>query len=262
MNDQELNVDLSGKVALITGGSSGIGREIAMRYADHGARVVVADVQRTARDADTPTADAINAKHPERASFVECDVTDQGDIKRAIAAAASMGSIDVLVNNAGIFRQHDFLNLTPEDFDMLMNLNVRAVFFVAQAAAQQMVGQANGGSIINLSSVAGLQGVAGFTTYCASKGAVRLFTMALAQELAERNVRVNAIHPGLIRTTMTTDDVPIAEGEMGEAYASQIPMGRFGTPTDVAGIALFLASGLSRYVTGASMLVDGGMLRI
>ncbi len=260
-NSQNFDLDLTDRVALITGASSGIGREIALRYANHGAKVVVADVQRSARDAEQATVDVINSERPGHGVFVECDVTDRTQVDRAVAAAKDLGGLNVLVNNAGIFRQHDFLETTPEEFDALMNINVKAVYFVAQAAAREMV-HGGGGSIINLSSVAGLQGTAGFTTYCASKGAVRLFTYSLAHELAAKGIRANAIHPGVIRTSMTVDDVPIAHGETGEAYEQQIPMGRFGNPGDVAGLALFLASDLSRYVNGASLVVDGGMLRV
>ena len=122
--------------------------------------------------------------------------------------------------------------------------------------------QKGGGVIINLSSVAGLQGTGGFTTYCASKGAVRLFTYALAQELGAQGVRVVALHPGLIDTDMTTEDVPIVGTEAGEGYLQMIPLNRWGKPEDVAKTALYAASDLAAYVTGASLLIDGGMLRV
>jgi len=118
------------------------------------------------------------------------------------------------------------------------------------------------GVILNLSSVAGIQGSAGFTTYCASKGALRLFTYALAAELGPQGVRVNALHPGLIDTKMTTDDVPVVGSEMGEGFKQQIPMDRFGHPDEMAKAALFLASDLSSYMQGASLVADGGLLRV
>jgi NAD(P)-dependent dehydrogenase (short-subunit alcohol dehydrogenase family) len=190
------------------------------------------------------------------AAFVECDVTSPA----AVAAADAWGGIDVMVNNAGIFRSEDFLEVTPEAFDRLMAVNVKGVFLGAQAASRRM-SNGGGGSIINMSSVAGLRGSGGFASYCASKGAVRLLTYALAEELAPLGIRVNAIHPGLISTEMTERDVEIVGSDAGDDYLDQIPLQRFGAPGDVAGVALFLASDLASYVNGASIVSDGGMTR-
>ena len=140
-----------------------------------------------------------------------------------------------------------------------MDVNVRGVFFGTQYAARRMIEDGRGGSVINLSSVAGLEGSANYVTYCTSKGAVRLLTYATAAELGPEGVRVNAIHPGLIETTMTTDDVPIVGTDAGEAFVDRIPSRRFGTPEDVADAALYLASDLADYVNGESLIVDGGM---
>lgn len=257
-----LNVDLTGKVALITGASSGIGRRIALAYARAGAKVVIADLQEQGRGEDTTTVELIEQEAPGHAVFVRCNVTNTDDVAAAIAAAKELGGLDILVNNAGIFTQKAFVEVTEADFDKMFDINVKGVFFVAQAATRLMLEQGRGGSIINLSSVAGLQGSGGFTTYTASKGAVRLLTLSMSQELGPDGIRVNAIHPGLIETSMTTQDVPVTGGDAGEQFMQAIPLRRFGNPTDIAGIALFLASDLSRYVTGSSVLVDGGMLRI
>jgi NAD(P)-dependent dehydrogenase (short-subunit alcohol dehydrogenase family) len=139
-----------------------------------------------------------------------------------------------------------------------MDVNVKGTFFGAQAAAERMV-ERGGGAIINLSSVAGLEGSAGYATYCASKGAVRLLTYSLAAELGPEGVRVNAIHPGIIDTAMTTEDVPIIGSEAGEAYLDGIPSRRWGDPGDIADAAVFLASDAGDYVNGESLTVDGGM---
>lgn len=251
---------LEGKVAVVTGGSSGIGRATSLLFAAEGADVVVADLQREPREGGEPTDDLVRAAG-RQSRYVRCDVTSQADVETAMAAADELGGVDVLLNNAGIFFGGDFLETTEADYDRMMDVNVKSVFFVAQAAARRMVAK-GGGSIINLSSIAGLQGMAPFTTYCMAKGAVRLMTYALAQELGPRNVRVNALHPGVIGTTMTMKDVPVVGHELGEVLLQSIPMGRHGKPEDVARAALYLASDLSGYVSGDSLRVDGGMMRI
>jgi NAD(P)-dependent dehydrogenase (short-subunit alcohol dehydrogenase family) len=141
----------------------------------------------------------------------------------------------------------------------MFDVNVKAVYFAAQAAARRMVPR-HSGVIINLSSIAGIRGAAGFVTYCASKGAVRFMSMALASELGPSGIRVCSIHPGLIDTSMTTADVPILGGVAGDAMTRTIGLGRPGTPDDVAGGIVLLASDLAGYVTGASLLIDGGMM--
>jgi NAD(P)-dependent dehydrogenase (short-subunit alcohol dehydrogenase family) len=251
---------LEGKVAVVTGGSSGIGRAISLRFAEEGAHVVVADTRNEPREGGEPT-DVLIAAAGGEARFVACDVTKAADIEAAMSAADVLGGIDVLVNNAGVFTAHDVLAVTEADYDRVMDVNVKAVFFAAQAAAKRMAAR-GGGSIVNLSSVAGLQGTGGFVVYCASKGAVRFLNHALAQELGPRGIRVNALHPGAIETSMLITDVPIVGTEAGEALLRSIPLGRNGQPADVADAAVFLASDLARYVTGASLSVDGGLLRI
>lgn len=250
---------LEGKVALITGGSSGIGRQIALRFAEHGASVVVADLQAEPREGGTPVHEAVE-QGGGKSKFVKCDVTQLGELKAAVEAADAYGGVDVMVNNAGIFRGKDALEVTEDEFDTMMDINVKGVFFGSQCAAKRMA-EKGGGSIINLSSVAGLQGTAQYVPYCASKGAVRLMSYALADELGPKGIRVNNIHPGLIETTMTQTDVAVFGAESGEAMLESIPLGRGGKPEDVADVALYLASDLAKYVTGASLVVDGGMSR-
>lgn len=252
---------LANKVAVVTGAASGNGRAIALAFARHGAKaVIVADVQAEPREGGQPTHGLITAETQTRATFVKCNVTNIADLEAAVEAAEAFGGIDVMVNNAGVFRQQDFLTVTEAEYAFIIDINVKGVYFGAQAAAKRMVARGRG-SIINLSSVAGLQGTAGFVTYCTSKGAVRLMTYALADELGPRGIRVNALHPGLIETTMTTKDVPVIGSEMGTAIGQTIPLRRFGQPGDVADAAVYLASDLASYVNGASLVIDGGLLR-
>lgn len=251
--------DLSDKVAIITGGASGIGRAIAITFAMNGADIVIADVRAEPREAETPTPEYIETTTDQRAAFVSCDVTNQDDLDAAVEAAESLGGLDVMVNNAGVFRSEEFLEVTEDEFDRLMAVNVKGVFFGAQAAASAMI-ESDGGSIINLSSIAGIRGVDNFVTYCTSKGAVRVMTYALADKLSPQGIRVNALHPGLIETAMTTEDVPIVSHDgNGGGREDGIPKRRFGQPEDVADAALFLASDQADYVTGESLLVDGGI---
>lgn len=261
MPSTSFTIDLSDRVALVTGGASGIGRSISSALAHHGAHVVVADLQAEPREGGTPIVDHINDELAGSASFVECDVTNRGQIDDAVAAAVDRGGLDILVNNAGIFAESPIGEAELDEFDRIMEINVKGVYMCAQAGASVMTSQGRGGSIINLSSVAGLRGTSPYSAYCSSKGAVRLMTYALADELGASGVRVNAIHPGVISTSMTNDDVPLIGGASEEQFLQQIPLGRFGEPEDVAGVALYLASDLSAYVSGASIVVDGGMSR-
>lgn len=240
--------------AVVTGGSSGIGREIAVRFAEHGAAVVVADIREQPRMGGESTVERIERETDATARFVECDVTERDDLVAAIEAAETMGGIDIMVNNAGLLVQEPFLEFDETTYDRVMDVNVKGTFFGAQIAARRMIGR-NDGSIINLSSVSGLVGTGARAVYCASKGAVRLLTYALADELGSQGVRVNAIHPGAIDTAQARQD----SGVVGQdEFLQRVPLGRFGDPGDVADAALYLASDLADYVNGASLVVDGG----
>lgn len=249
---------LDGRTAVVTGGASGNGRSIADAFAAEGANVVVADVQEEPREGGTPTHEHVRDEYGVEATYVECDVTDLDQLSDAVDAADEFGGIDCMVNNAGIFRAEEFVEVTEEEFANLMRVNVKGVYFGAQLAARKML-EGDGGTIINMSSVGGLKGTAGYATYCTSKGAVRLLTYSLAAELGPEGIRVNVIHPGLIQTEMTTEDVPIIGTESGEDYLQSIPSRRWGQPEDVADAAVFLASDRSSYVNGESLVVDGGM---
>jgi NAD(P)-dependent dehydrogenase (short-subunit alcohol dehydrogenase family) len=251
---------LRDKLAVVTGSSSGIGRAIARRFAEEGARIVLADRQAEPREGG-PTTESLISDTSGDVTFFPGDVTDATDRQSLFELAASLGGTDILVNSAGILRRGSFLDFAEADYDALMAVNVKASFFVAQAAARQMVASGRGGSIINLSSLAGLKGSAGLTGYCASKGAVRMLTHAMADELGPSGIRVNALHPGLIDTALNRIDVPILGTARGDEVVSTIPLQRVADPSDVADAALYLASPLSSYITGASLVVDGGMFR-
>ncbi|WP_136591754.1 SDR family oxidoreductase [Salinigranum halophilum] len=251
---------LSGETAVITGAASGNGRAIAEAFADHGAAVVVADLQREPRQGGTPTDELIEERGGE-AVFVECDVTDYDDCVAAVEAADEFGGIDVMVNNAGIVGpQTPLVDLDLEAYRSLIEVNLDGVFHGAKAAALELVERGDGGSIINMSSVAGMVGYGGITPYSAAKGGVRLFSYALASELGPDGIRVNAIHPGVIETAMTIEDSPTVGTDEGEQLKATIPLRRFGEPSDVAGVCVFLASDLSAYVTAESVVIDGGNL--
>jgi NAD(P)-dependent dehydrogenase (short-subunit alcohol dehydrogenase family) len=252
---------LEGKTAVITGGSSGNGRAMARTFAAEGADIVVADIQQEPREGGEPTHTLVSAETDAETQFIECNVTDRQHLEAAMDAAEEFGGVDVMINNAGIFRAEEFLEVTEDEFDRLMDINVKGTFFGAQAAGARMV-ENGGGSIINLSSVAGLHGSADNVTYCTSKGAVRLMTYAVADALGPEGIRVNAIHPGLIETKMTTEDVPIIGTDASEEYRQMIPSRRWGQPEDVADAALYLASDLASYVNGESLVLDGGMTNV
>jgi NAD(P)-dependent dehydrogenase (short-subunit alcohol dehydrogenase family) len=252
---------LTGETAVVTGGSSGNGRAIARTFAEHGADVVVADVVHEPREGGQPTDELIDSETDSRASFVECDVTNLDDLDAALDAADEFGGVSIMVNNAGIMGEEDFFSTSVEDYERIMDINVKGVFFGSQLAADRMVESGTTGSIINLSSVGGLFGSSRVFLYSTSKGAVKLMSYALAGVLGEHGIRVNALHPGTIKTQMTVEfEGGLVGTDDEDQIAEGIPLGRIGTPQDVANAALFLASDLAGYVTAESLVVDGGAL--
>ena len=241
---------LTGRVALVTGASRGIGQAIALRLAAAGATVVAAARGENAKG----TADAIVAAGGQ-AEAVALDVTDAAAIDAVVSGlVARHGRIDVLVNNAGITRDTLLLRMKREDWDAVIQTNLTAAFACAQAVIKPMVKQ-RAGRIINITSVVGQSGNAGQVNYAASKAGLIGFTKALALEVASRNITVNAVAPGLIDTDMTR----AIAGGAHEEWAAKIPLKRLGTPDDIASAVMFLASDEASYITGHVLAVNGGM---
>jgi NAD(P)-dependent dehydrogenase (short-subunit alcohol dehydrogenase family) len=240
---------LDGKRALITGGGRGIGLAAASALADAGAQVTLA--ARTQSEIEA-AADAIRA-HGHQADTLALDVTDLPAMQAAIAAAAPF---DILINNAGTNRPKMLVDVTIEDFDAIMGLNVRAAYFVAQAVARRLIDAKQPGSIINISSQMGHVGAARRTVYCASKHAVEGFTKAMAIELAPHNIRVNSLGPTFLETPMTK---PFFENKaFRDEVLGKIKLGRLGQLDDITGAIVFLASDASALMTGSALVIDGG----
>ncbi|BBD99750.1 3-oxoacyl-ACP reductase [Sphingobium amiense] len=251
-------IDLSGKVALVTGAASagGLGFAGASIMAAQGASIFLTDLDGAAVEARA--ADLRAAGH--KAVAMAQDVTDeaQWDAVRD-AVLAEYGRIDILVNNAGIAVLRHMSEITAAEWHRQISVNLDSVFLGTRMAMAQMRAQGGGGSIINLSSVAGLIGLPGCGAYGASKGGVRLFTKSVALEVAADNIRINSIHPGMIMTDM--QKVAIADNkDVYDQLVAVIPMGRLGEPKDIGNMVAFLASDEARYITGAEFTVDGGMV--
>nr|UMF44227.1 thermophilic NAD(H)-dependent 3-quinuclidinone reductase [synthetic construct] len=249
---------LKDKVALVTGGASGIGRATAMLFARQGAAVTIADVNAEAGRAVAQEIETAGGK----ALFVACDVTQARDCQQAVeATVAAFGGLDILFNNAGIIRRADVLTTTEEEWDRVMAVNVKSIFLMSKYAIPHMH-KRGGGVIINTSSGWGLKGGGNAVSYCASKGAVTNMTRAMAIDHGPQHIRVNAVCPGDTDTPMLRSEArQLGQPEqefMAEAAAR--PLGRYGTPEEIAEAVLFLASDAASYITGAALVVDGGGL--
>lgn len=245
---------LEGRVAVVTGASSGIGQEIALVFARAGARVVGFD---RAIDASDDLVEALS-EHGAKAIFIGGDVRDPQEVAAAAARAVSeAGRIDIVVNCAGVREICDVYEITPDEWDNVIAINLSGVFYWCQAAALHMR-ESGGGSIINISSVAGLMGFSRRPAYTATKHAVIGLTKSLARDLAPAGIRVNAICPGLIRTPLT--ESYFEDDHFQEELALTVPQGRYGVPQDIAQAALYLASEMASYVNGIALTVDGGWL--
>jgi len=234
---------LEGKLALVTGGSRGIGRAIALELGRAGAEVVVG--YRTGRDEAEAVASEIGGR------AVEADVSDSASAKALVEAA---GELDVLVNNAGLTRDGLLVRMSDEDWRTVIDTNLSSVFYTCRAAARPMM-RKRAGSIVNVSSIVGVHGNWGQTNYAASKAGIIGFTKSLARELGSRNVRANVVAPGYV-TTQLTDVLP---EEATTVMLQNTPLGRLGDPDDVAGAVRFLCSDAAAFVTGDVLLVDGGL---
>jgi 3-oxoacyl-[acyl-carrier protein] reductase len=242
-------IDLSGKAAFVTGSTRGIGLAIAQTLYGAGAKVAV-----VGRDAER--ARTIAANLGERATGVACDVAQSAQVAAAIAAAEGvLGPIDILVNNAGLTRDNILLRLSDDDWDAVLDANLKGAFYTTRAVIKGMM-KRRAGRIINITSIVGLTGNKGQANYAASKAGLIGFTKSVAKEYASRNILVNCIAPGFIETDMTAS----LPDEARATLLEEIALGRLGRPEDVAGIVLFLASDLAAYITGQVLVVDGGMV--
>jgi len=254
---QKTMLELKEKVAIITGARRGMGRTHALALAKAGAKVVVADIsqedcQKVVKEIEKGGGEGL---------AVKCDVTKKEDIDNMVKAAVEKwGKVDILVNNAGICQFKPFLELTEEEWDRTININLKGYFLCAQACAKEMAKQ-KAGVIVNIASVAMGQvgvGIPALVHYCASKGGIVAMTEALALELAPFNIRVNAISPGMIETPMI--DPVKQDPKAMEGMLARVPLHRAGRPEEVSNLVLFLASDKSSYITGSNVVIDGGWL--
>ena len=245
--------DLTGKVALVTGGNTGLGQGIALALAAAGA-----DVASVARRASDDTVGKVLAKGRKGVS-IQADLTSIEPVERILdEATAALGPVDILVNNAGIIRRADAVDFTEQDWDDVMNVNLKVLFFLSQAAVKRMIADDRGGKIINTASMLSYQGGIRVPSYTASKSGVAGLTKLMANEWAKHGVNANAIAPGYFATdnTQALQEDPVRSKEI----LGRIPAGRWGDPSDIGGAAVFLASRASDYVQGITLPVDGGWL--
>jgi 3-oxoacyl-[acyl-carrier protein] reductase len=244
-----ITIDLTGRTAFVTGGTRGIGLAIARSLHAAGARVAIAgrDLGRTQE---------VAGQLGERAAGVACDVAVASQVETAVATAEqALGPIDILVNNAGLTRDNILFRLKDEDWDAVLDANLRGAFVAIRAASRGMM-KRRWGRIINIASVVGIIGNKGQANYAASKAGLIGLTKSVAKELASRNILINAVAPGFIETDMTAAMTP----EARTTLSGQIPLERLGTPNDIAAIVAFLASDLASYITGQVLVVDGGLV--
>lgn len=246
---------LSGKVAAITGAARGIGKACAKRFLDDGVKVVISDV-----DAEGLAATAAELGRPDALRTVPGNVAKRADVDQLVATAAKeFGRLDIMVNNAGVARNQDILEISEQDFDDVIAINLKGAFFGVQAAAKQMIAQGGGGVIINMSSVNALLAIPTLATYAISKGGMKQLTSVAAVALAPHNIRVVAVGPGTILTDMVASAIYTSE-DARRGVLSRTPIGRGGEPSEVASVVAFLASDDASYITGQTIYPDGGRL--
>ena len=253
----QISFGLDGRVVVVTGASNGIGAACVRRLARDGARMALWDV------AEAAGAALVAELHAEgrEAHFARCDVSSRADVDAALAATlTAYGRVDGLVNNAGIFRAAEFLDVTEEDWDAVIAVNLKGAFLVGQAVARQMAAQGSG-AIVNMSSVNSVMAIATIASYNASKGGINQLTRAMALGLVDKGVRVNAVAPGTIATDLARDAVLTSDAAR-QRILGRTPMKRLGTPEEIADVAAFLLSDASSYMTGEIVFVDGGRLAL
>ncbi len=251
MND-DIRFGLKDRVCIVTGGAQGIGEACARRFAREGAVPVIADV-------DNARGQALAAELG--GLFVACDVGDKAQVDTLVAQAVlKFGRIDVLVNNAGIFKAADFLDVSEADFDAVLRVNLKGAFLVGQAVAREMA-KAGKGAIVNMSSVNGVLAIPNIASYNVSKGGINQLTRVMALALADKGIRVNAVAPGTIATELAAKAVLTSE-EAKHRIMSRTPMKRLGEPAEIADAVAWLASDASSYVTGEIVVVDGGRMTL
>jgi NAD(P)-dependent dehydrogenase (short-subunit alcohol dehydrogenase family) len=250
--NSKIHFGLDGRVCIVTGGSQGIGEACARRFARDGAHVVIADI-------DDARGQALAAEL--KGQYVRCDVSDKLQVDTLVAhTVQTHGRVDVLVNNAGIFKAADFLEVTEADFDAVLRVNLKGSFLCGQAAAREMA-KAGRGAIVNMSSVNGVLAIPNIASYNVSKGGINQLTRVMALALADKGIRVNAVAPGTIATELAAKAVLTSE-DAKKKIMSRTPMKRLGEPYEIADAVAWLASDASSYVTGEIVVVDGGRMTL
>jgi NAD(P)-dependent dehydrogenase (short-subunit alcohol dehydrogenase family) len=251
-NSAAISFGLAGRVCLVTGGAQGIGEACIRRFASENAKVVIADIDDARGSALASELGGL---------YLRCDVGDKAQVDALVAQTlAAHGCIDVLVNNAGIFRAADFLDVTEADFDAVLRINLKGSFLVGQAVAREMA-KAGKGSIVNMSSVNAVLTIPTISSYNVSKGGINQLTRVMALALADKGVRVNAVAPGTIATELAAKAV-LTSDEAKAKIMSRTPMKRLGEPSEIADAVAYLASDAASYITGEIVVVDGGRMTL